>query len=80
MALETIVLQVRRQAAPGAAIGDEPEAVPDVVGERAVLLHLVELRDLDDGQRVLLRVDDLGLQRRVDFAELQAGGSRRRAP
>ena len=73
-------LDVGRQASPGAAVGDEPEAVPDVVGERAVLLHLVELGHLDDRQRVLLRVDDLGLQRRIDLAELQAGRRRRPAP
>ena len=72
IASATIVLQVGGQAAPSAAVGDEPEAVPDVVGERAVLLHLVELGDLDDRQRILLRVDDLGLQRGVDLAELQA--------
>lgn len=40
---------------------------------RAVLLHFVQLGDLDDGQRVFLGVDHLGLQRGIDFAELQAG-------
>lgn len=44
-----------------------------MVRDRAALLHLVELGDLDDRQRVLLRVDHLGLQRRIDLGELQAG-------
>src|SRR4051794_12259618 len=66
-------LDVAGQRFPGPAIGDEPEAVPDVVADGAVFLHLVELGDLDDRQRVFLRVDDAGLQRRIDFAELQAG-------
>src|SRR5579885_1589193 len=66
------LLQVRRQLAPGTAVGDEPEAVPDVIGERAVFLHLVELRHLQDRQRIFLRVDDLGLQRGINRSELQA--------
>ena len=39
------VAHVRRQALPGAAVGEEPEAIPHVVGQRAVLLHLVQLED-----------------------------------
>ena len=31
------------QRLPGAAVGQEPEAVPHVVGQRAVFLHFVEL-------------------------------------
>ncbi len=61
----------------GAGVGDEPEAVPDVVADRAVLLHLVELRHLDDRQRIFLRVDNACLERRIDLAELQAGRRRR---
>src|SRR6218665_288789 len=35
--------QLVRQALPGTAVGQEPEAIPHVVGHRAVFLHLVEL-------------------------------------
>ena len=59
---------------PGAAVGQEPEAVPHVVGQRAVFLHLVQLGGRDDRQRVLLALDDLGLQRRIDLAEIDRGG------
>src|ERR1700688_3799691 len=47
-------LQLLRQLPPGRAVGEEPEAVPHMVGDRAVLLHLVELGDRDDRERVLL--------------------------
>ena len=36
------------QSLPGAAIGQEPIAVPHVIGHRAVFLHLVELGRGDD--------------------------------
>src|SRR5664280_1308641 len=62
--------QVFGQALPGLAVGEEPEAVPHVVGHRAVLLHFVELGRGDDGERVFLAVDDLRLQRAVDLAEI----------
>ncbi len=44
----------------------------------AVFLHLVELRGVDDGERVLLAVDDMGLQRRIDLVEVDARAARRR--
>ena len=48
-----------------------------MVGQRAVLLHFIQLGRFDDHQRVFLSVHHLGLQGGIDFAELQAG--RRRA-
>ena len=74
MFLATMVLHVLRQLLPGAAVGQEPEAVPHVVGQRAVLLHLVELCGRDDRQRIFLALDDLGLQRGIDLAEIDRGG------
>ena len=61
-------------ACPGAAVHQEPEAVPHVVGHRAVFLHLVQLCRRDQRQRIFLALDDLGLQRRIDFAEIDRGG------
>src|SRR4051812_28794932 len=69
-------LDVAGQRFPGPAVGDEPETVPDVIADGAVFLHLVEFCDLNDRQRVFLRIDDAGLQRRIDLAELQAGRRR----
>ena len=40
-----------------------------VLGQRQVLLHLVELHVLDVGVRVLLAIDRLGLQRRIHLGE-----------
>ena len=36
-----------------------------------MLLHLVELGRVDDGERVFLPVRDLGLERRVDLGEVE---------
>ena len=44
-----------------------------VVGQRTILLHLVELCRRDQGQRIFLTFDDPGLQRRIDFAEIDRG-------
>src|SRR5689334_18813175 len=57
-----------------APVDQEVVAVPHMVGERAVLLHLEQLRERDQRQRVLLPVDDLGLQRGVDLVEVDTGG------
>src|SRR5208282_5765821 len=59
------LLQIVGQPGPGGGIGAQPVAVPHMVGQRAVFLYLVELRRLDQGQRVFLRIGDMGLQRRV---------------
>src|SRR5271157_5350192 len=64
------LLDVRRQVGPRAAIAEDPVAVPHVAGHAAELLHLVQPRGGDDGQRVLLAFDDLGLQRRIDLVEV----------
>ena len=47
-----------------------------MVGHGAELLHLVELRRLDDGERIFLAFDHLGLQRGIDLGEVDAGGRR----
>jgi hypothetical protein len=57
-----------------AAVHQEPEAVPHVVGHRAVFLDLIELRRRDQRQRILLALHDLGLQRRIDLAEIDRSG------
>ena len=44
-----------------------------MVGEAAVFLHLIELRGIDQHQRVLLPVDDAGLQRAVRLVEVDRG-------
>ena len=43
------------------------------VGERAVFLHLEQLGEIDDRERVLLALGHLGLQRRIDLVEVDAG-------
>lgn len=57
------VAQVARQPIPGLAVGDEPISVPDMVGQRAVFLHFIELGGLDRHQRGFLAIYDLGLER-----------------
>ncbi len=73
-------LHVGGHGAEGARVGQQPEPVPHVVGERAVLLHLVELGRVYDGERVLLAVGDPGLQGRVHLAEVDAWWGTRRSP
>src|SRR5471030_180843 len=65
--------QVGGQRLPRLLVGQEPEAVPHVVGDGAILLHLVELGRVDQRQRILLAVDHVGLQRGVDLAEVDRG-------
>ena len=60
-------------AAPRCAVRHHPEAFPHVAGERAELLHLVELRRVDQRERIFLPVDHLGLQRRIDLDEIDRG-------
>src|SRR4051812_46351866 len=43
---------VLRHFFPCAAVGEEPKAVPHVVGQRAELLHLIELGGRNDRQRI----------------------------
>ena len=45
-----------------------------MVGQRTELLDFVQLRRRDDRQRIFLALDDLGLQRGVNFAEIDRGG------
>ena len=50
------------------------EAIPHVIAERAVFLHFVVLVEIDDEQRVFLSIDQLGLQRGVEFGTERAAG------
>jgi hypothetical protein len=43
-----------------------------VAGERDVFLHLVEFAEVDERKRIFLALDDLGLQRGIDLAEIDA--------
>ena len=70
------LLHVLRQPLHGATVGQDPVAVPDVLGQAAVLLHLVQLGGGDDRQRVLLALHQLGLQGRVELVEVDRGGTR----
>src|SRR5215207_3391495 len=67
------VAQVLRQALPRATVRQKPETVPHVICQRAVFLHLVELCGRDDRERVFLLADDSGLQRGIDFVEVDGG-------
>src|ERR1700730_4649033 len=61
------LLGILRHALPGPCAGEKPETIPRMVGERTELLHFIEFRGLDQGQRILLPVRDLGLQRGIGF-------------
>ena len=58
------------QPLPRAAVGEEPEPVPHVIGQRAVSLDFIEFRGGDDGDRILLTIDNLGLESRIDLIEI----------
>src|SRR3954454_13056347 len=64
------LLEILRQHLEEPLVGEDPIAVPDMAGQRAVLLHLVEPPGLDDRERVLLALDDVGLQRGVKLVEV----------
>ena len=63
-----------RGSAPRPAFAEDPVTVPDMAGQAAVLLDLVEPGRRDDRQRVLLAVHHLGLQRRVELVEIDRAG------
>ena len=44
-----------------------------MVRKTGEVLHFVELGGIDDRKRIFLAVHDMGLQRRIDLAELHAG-------
>ena len=44
-----------------------------MVSEGYVFLHLIEFEQVDERERVLLALDDLGLQRRIDLVDIDAG-------
>ena len=64
------LLNVRRQPREGAAVGEDEVGVPHVAGEAAIFLHLIELGRSDDGQRILLALNNSGLQRRIELVEV----------
>ena len=66
-------LNLLGQTVPAAAVGENPLAVPHVAGHRAIFLHFVEFGDVDDGERIFLAFDHLGLQCRIDLGKINAG-------
>src|SRR5947207_14313331 len=54
-------------------VTEDEMTVPRMPGQRAILLHFIQLGALDQCQRILLSVDDLGLERRVQLAERYRG-------
>jgi len=49
---------------------------PDLIGHAAIVLYLVELCRVDQDQRIFLPVDQPGLQRAVNLAEIDRGRRR----
>ncbi len=76
---EMIAWLSRAELVPDVRVEQRPVARPDVLGQRDVLLDLVELLLLDQQQRVLLGVDDVRLQRGVELARARSGSARRPA-
>src|SRR5579883_1110736 len=70
------LLEVFGQRLPASLVGEHPIAIPHMARERAEFLHFEELGDLDQGQRILLALDHLCLERRVDLGEIDAGRGR----
>src|SRR5216683_5106479 len=64
------LLQILRQIGPGLGVGERPEAVPHVIGEGDVFLYFVKLEQVDQGQGVLLALDNLGLQGRIHLVDV----------
>src|SRR5215475_202198 len=59
--------QVRGNTVPHALVRENPESVPHVVGQRAVLLDLVHLVNEQADKRLLEAIGDAGLHRGVGF-------------
>src|SRR6516225_4871758 len=57
------LLNRRREALPGGTVHQDTPAVPHMICERAVGLHLVEPRGRNDRQWILLPIKDPRLQR-----------------
>ena len=62
------------QGVPVFRIGQEPETIPHVIGHREIFLHFVQFAGLDNRQRIFLPFNHFGLQGRIDFREVDAGG------
>src|SRR5260370_2261784 len=50
-----------RQVLPSALIGQEPKAVPHVIGQRTIFLHVIERPRCDDCERIFLAIDNFSL-------------------
>ena len=61
-------------------VTEDEVPVPRMRSQGTILLDLVELGALDQRKRVLLSVDDLGLERRVELARTGLQSEKRRAP
>jgi hypothetical protein len=66
-------LHVGGHGGPAAAIGESYVAVPDMTRHRDGFLHLVKAGGIDDRERVFLALDDLGLERGIEFVEVDRG-------
>ncbi len=65
---------VGRQRIPVVLADDQVRRRVDVVGQRQELLHLLQLRRVDLGERILLAVHHAGLQRGEELRELHRAG------
>lgn len=55
-------LRILWQRLPPELIGQHPLAIPHVGGHGAVFLNLIQLGHFDDGQGILLTLDNFGLK------------------
>ena len=70
------VAHVGGQPVPYLGVGQEPEAIPHMVGLGEILLHFVQFGEVNDRERILLAFSDLSLQRRIDFGKIDRHRSR----
>src|ERR1700676_3224258 len=62
--------KIRRQSIHALLVRHDPEPVPEMVGERAILLNLVEFEKLDVSKWIFLRIGETRPQRRIDFLDV----------
>src|ERR1700732_307491 len=67
-------LYVGRQLGESPFVAKHPVAVPDMPRQATGLLHFIEPCRRNDGQRILLALNHLGLKRGVDFVEVDWRG------
>src|SRR5271166_6498238 len=70
------LLDVGWQPVPHVEVGEEPPAAPGVVRKVERLLDFVQAALVDVDQRVLLRFDDMRLERGVELADVDRRGRR----